>query len=92
MEYFVVKCNRLLATKLDDESNTDFKQMTSVEEKMKYAIHERLKMNAPFLKTWPQAMKLQALPPNALESLKNVAELVDEICYACGDNTTDTKW
>ena len=100
VEYFTLKCNRQLAEKLDKEFGNGAEGVhseeqgskMSLDEKLTYSIHERLKMNLPYITTWPQAMKIQALPANALESLKNTAELIDEICYACGDNTTDTKW
>ena len=42
--------------------------------------------------TWPQAMGIQASPPNVAAALRQRAELVDDIWHAAGDTSTDYNW
>lgn len=58
----------------------------------KMAIEIRLRMLIPYLKHWPQALGLMALPPNVPTSLANVLTLVDDICYYAGDRSVDFNW
>lgn len=58
----------------------------------KKAIEFRLRMLIPYLKHWPQALGLMAIPPNVPTSLANVLTLVDDICYYAGDRSVDFNW
>ena len=55
------------------------------------AVETRLRMIVPYIDTWPQAMAIQALPQNAVESWTNLANLVDEIWYYAGDRSVDVS-
>jgi ubiquinone biosynthesis protein COQ9 len=55
------------------------------------AVETRLRMITPYLDTWPQAMAIMALPQNSITSLKNLAQLVDEIWYYAGDRSVDVS-
>ena len=93
VEDFVRKCNSELAEKLDAEMESGaLAQLSTTEEKLGYAICERLKMIRPHIKSWPQAMKVQAYPQNLPHTLSNAAELMDEIWHACGCSAVDFKW
>ena len=41
---------------------------------------------------WPQAMAIKAMPQNAVDSLKNLSTLVDDIWFYAGDKSTDFNW
>ena len=92
VEYFVRKCNAALAKQLDDERETVLASMGDTETRLAYALNERLKMVQPFARSWPQALKVQAHPHNFPESVRNLAELADEVWHACGDDATDLTW
>ena len=49
-------------------------------------------MIEPFIASWPQALKIQAYPQNLPTSIQNLADLMDEIWYICGDSSTDMTW
>lgn len=55
------------------------------------AVEARLRMIVPYRETWPQAMSLQALPPNVPGALANLLTLVDDICYYAGDRSVDVS-
>ncbi|XP_059178789.1 ubiquinone biosynthesis protein COQ9, mitochondrial-like [Physella acuta] len=55
-------------------------------------IEFRLRLIVPYLDHWPQAMAIQALPQNAVESWKNLLNLSDEIWYYAGDRSVDYNW
>lgn len=92
VEYFVRKCNAALAKQLDAERETVLASMGDTEARLAYALNERLKMVQPFARSWPQALKVQAHPRNFPESVRNLAELADEVWHACGDDATDLSW
>ena len=54
-------------------------------------METRLRMIVPYLSTWPQAMAVQTLPQNAVESWTNLANLCDEIWYYAGDRSVDVS-
>ena len=49
-------------------------------------------MIVPYIDTWPQAMAIQTLPQNAVESWTNLANLMDEIWYYAGDRSVDVSF
>ncbi|KAG5893788.1 hypothetical protein JTB14_005453 [Gonioctena quinquepunctata] len=56
------------------------------------AIQARLKMMAPYIKKWPQAIAIMSLPPNVPNSLATLLTMVDDICYYAGDRSVDFNW
>lgn len=56
------------------------------------AIQERLKMIAPYISKWPQAIAIQSLPPNVPKSLATLLTMVDDICYYAGDRSVDVSY
>ncbi|KAK3732040.1 hypothetical protein RRG08_026427 [Elysia crispata] len=94
VHYFYAKCNQELA----EIMSTDMKEMEAKGEKLrthafiKNAVETRLRMIFPYLEIWPQAMAIQALPQNAVESWTNTLNLMDEIWYYAGDRSTDFNW
>lgn len=63
----------------------------TLESQVRDAVEIRLRMVIPYKKTWPQALALMALPPNAPKSLANLLTLVDDICYYAGDRSVDVR-
>lgn len=59
---------------------------------MKQLVLDRLELTRPILQYWPQALRLMALPQNAPNTVKQLAELVDEIWYLAGDQSVDLNW
>ncbi|CAG2058897.1 unnamed protein product [Timema podura] len=55
------------------------------------AVEARLRMITPYIDKWPQALGIQALPPNVPASLANLLTLVDDICYYAGDRSIDVR-
>ena len=55
------------------------------------ALETRLRMIVPYVDTWPQAMAIQALPQNAVESWSNLAQLMDDVWYYAGDRSVDVS-
>lgn len=74
------------------------KEVESSQEKIKAApflrkhVENRLRMNSPYLKHWPQAMAIMSLPQNAPKSLHYGLELVDSMWYHAGDKSLDYNW
>lgn len=56
-----------------------------------FAIRERLLMNTPYMKQWPQALALLAMPNNIHLSMPTVLKLADDICYHAGDRSVDVS-
>ncbi|GFR61825.1 ubiquinone biosynthesis protein COQ9, mitochondrial, partial [Elysia marginata] len=94
VHYFYSKSNEELAEIL----SADVKEAEAKGEKLKTqtfiqnAIETRLRMIFPYMDIWPQAMAIQALPQNAVDSWTNTLNLMDEIWYYAGDRSTDFNW
>ncbi|XP_061628564.1 ubiquinone biosynthesis protein COQ9, mitochondrial isoform X2 [Phyllopteryx taeniolatus] len=56
------------------------------------AVETRLRMQIPYIETWPQAMSILLLPHNIPKSLKHLSTLVDDIWYHAGDRSIDMNW
>lgn len=61
-------------------------------DKIRAALRLRLELEAPLMPQWPQAMALGAMPQNLPDTLRHIAELMDEIWHIAGDNSTDLNW
>ncbi|TKY54403.1 Ubiquinone biosynthesis protein COQ9 [Spatholobus suberectus] len=89
VEYFMDDCLQRLVDKVD--SDESLKNLTP-SDCISKLIRFRLKMQAPYISTWPQALSIQAQPVNVPTSFKQRAALVDEIWHAAGDNASDIDW
>uniref|UniRef100_A0A2C9H8G7 Ubiquinone biosynthesis protein n=1 Tax=Anopheles quadriannulatus TaxID=34691 RepID=A0A2C9H8G7_ANOQN len=91
VHHFYKQCNLKLIDYLKQET-ADLERVPNPSEFARKAIEYRLRLLEPYLKYWPQALGLMALPPNAPHSLANVLTLVDDICYYSGDRSVDFNW
>ncbi|POM59838.1 RpsU-divergently transcribed protein [Phytophthora palmivora] len=90
VEYFMDSClDKLRETLI---VNTDKLQTMTVAERLKFGVRARLEMLEPVMATWPQAMAIGALPQNAPNTAKRLAQISDEIWYFAGDKSTDFSW
>lgn len=89
VEFFMDECLQKLIDKI--ESEKDLENMI-LSERLSKLIRIRLEMQAPYISRWPQALSIQAQPANVPTSLKQRAELVDEIWHAVGDHGSDIDW
>ncbi|XP_003702061.1 ubiquinone biosynthesis protein COQ9, mitochondrial [Megachile rotundata] len=96
VQYFYLTCNtelnKILMKQTDATEENNTKEKKTLESQVRDAVEIRLRMVIPYKKTWPQALALMALPPNAPMSLANLLTLVDDICYYAGDRSVDTNW
>ncbi|KOC63153.1 Ubiquinone biosynthesis protein COQ9, mitochondrial, partial [Habropoda laboriosa] len=96
VQYFYLTCNKELNKILKEQSDAieeySTKEKKTLELQVRDAVETRLRMVIPYKKTWPQALALMALPPNAPMSLANLLTLVDDICYYAGDRSVDINW
>uniref|UniRef100_A0A8C6UAP9 Ubiquinone biosynthesis protein n=1 Tax=Neogobius melanostomus TaxID=47308 RepID=A0A8C6UAP9_9GOBI len=93
--HFISDCNSQLTEILSEELKQV--QLGQAEPKktavfLRDAVETRLRMYAPYIETWPQAMSLLLLPHNIPEGLKHLSTLVDDIWYYAGDRSTDMNW
>uniref|UniRef100_A0A182R0C0 Ubiquinone biosynthesis protein n=1 Tax=Anopheles farauti TaxID=69004 RepID=A0A182R0C0_9DIPT len=91
VHHFYKQCNLKLIDYLKQQT-ADGEKVPNPSEFARKAIEFRLRLLEPYLKYWPQALGLMALPPNAPHSLANVLTLVDDICYYAGDRSVDFNW
>ncbi|CAN9499501.1 unnamed protein product [Ophioblennius macclurei] len=93
--HFIAHCNAQLTQILSEQHNQV--QLGQAEAKetsvfLRDAVETRLRMNIPYMETWPQAMSLLLLPHNIPDSLKHLSTMVDDIWYYAGDRSTDMNW
>ncbi|XP_061533424.1 ubiquinone biosynthesis protein COQ9, mitochondrial [Phycodurus eques] len=93
--HFIAQCNSQLAETLAEQQ----KQVQLGQEEPKKtadflrdAVETRLRMQIPYIETWPQAMSILLLPHNIPKSLKHLSTLVDDIWYHAGDRSIDMNW
>ncbi|KAF3439710.1 hypothetical protein FNV43_RR17988 [Rhamnella rubrinervis] len=89
VEYFMDDCLQRLIDRI--ESGEDLKSLIP-SERISKLIRFRLETQASFISKWPQALSIQAQPANVPTSFKQRAILVDEICHATGDETSEIDW
>ncbi|KAJ1555657.1 Ubiquinone biosynthesis protein coq9, mitochondrial, partial [Nowakowskiella sp. JEL0078] len=51
-----------------------------------------LKLTQPYVRRWPEAVALLALPKNIPTTMSNLHELVDEMWYLSGDRSVDMNY
>lgn len=93
--HFISHCNSQLTEILAEEHKQV--QLGQAERKktaefLRDAVEARLRMYAPYIDTWPQAMSILLLPHNIPDSLKHLSNMVDDIWYYAGDRSTDMNW
>nr|CAD7596543.1 unnamed protein product [Timema genevievae] len=93
--FFCTSCNKKLAEQMKQQTenagtgpNIHLKPSVFIQD----AVEARLRMITPYIDKWPQALGIQALPPNVPASLANLLTLVDDICYYAGDRSIDFNW
>lgn len=95
VQHFYSSCNRKLNDILEKEAlaiqDDPSKQRKTPEQQIRNAVEMRLRMLAPYKKTWPQAIAIMTLPQNVPTSLANLLILVDDICYYAGDRSVDVS-
>lgn len=69
----------------------DLESMT-VNQRIAAGVKARIKYTAQWQASWPQAMAVGALPPNAVGTASHLGMVVDEIWYLAGDRSTDMHW
>lgn len=95
VHHFYLTCNTELNKILKEQAKAaqeDSKENRAFEKQIRDIVEIRLRMVIPYKKTWPQALALMSLPPNAPKSLANLLTLVDDICYYTGDRSVDINW
>ncbi|KAL6239140.1 hypothetical protein BDW75DRAFT_236837 [Aspergillus navahoensis] len=66
--------------------------LTSVEDKAKALIMERLRMNKDIRHQWQDALALMSYPSNIPLSLSELHALSSDILYLAGDASVDASW
>lgn len=90
VEYFYTNCTQQLIEWMEKETVGGTK-VGSGKDFVARAVQQRLRMLEPYLSSWPQAIAVMSLPPNAIQSMANLLTLVDEICYYSGDRAVDVS-
>jgi len=87
------KANSLLEVGMKDEIKglEDSTEVKAVPFLRKHC-QKRLQMNVPYMKHWPQALGMMALPSNHAKSLNYGLNLVDTMWYCAGDRSLDYNW
>ncbi len=88
MEHCMDQCDARMATEL---AGLVFEGVP-VNDRISLGVQARLKPLVPYIRTWPEAMALGALPQNLPTTLNLLGRTVDEIWYRAGDRSTDVNW
>ncbi|KAI8902480.1 COQ9-domain-containing protein [Globomyces pollinis-pini] len=89
VEHFIQTSTAQLSEEL--KSHPDFLDLKTTA-RIKRLVSIRLMMTSPYIDKWPQALSLMGLPQNAPNTVKQLAELVDEIWFLAGDQSIDLNW
>ncbi|KAJ3136852.1 Ubiquinone biosynthesis protein coq9, mitochondrial [Geranomyces variabilis] len=88
IDYFLQKSKTEMRAEMEQLDLSSMK----ITQKIRTACIMRLKLTAPYIARWPDALGIMAQPPNAPMSLRNLGELVDEMWYLAGDRSADLNW
>ncbi|KAJ3181980.1 Ubiquinone biosynthesis protein coq9, mitochondrial [Geranomyces variabilis] len=88
IDYFLQKSKNEMRAEMEQLDLASMK----ITQKIRTACIMRLKLTAPYIARWPDALGIMAQPPNAPMSLRNLGELVDEMWYLAGDRSADLNW
>lgn len=91
VSHFNGKCNAQLVTSMQEQTDNGQKEVENPLDFLVQSVRQRLEMIVPYKKHWPQAMALNAQPPNASTALAQVLTLVDDICFYSGDRSVDVS-
>lgn len=91
VSHFNGKCNAQLVKIMQEKTDNGEKQLENPLDFLVQSVRQRLEMIVPYKKHWPQAMALNAQPPNASTALAQVLTLVDDICFYSGDRSVDVS-
>ncbi|XP_055537621.1 ubiquinone biosynthesis protein COQ9, mitochondrial-like isoform X2 [Wyeomyia smithii] len=91
VHHFYRQCNNNMVNFLK-EKDARPEEIHNLSELAQKSIEMRLRMVIPYIRSWPQAMGLMALPSNMPTSLANMLTLIDDICYYAGDRSVDFSW
>ncbi|KAF5743031.1 hypothetical protein HS088_TW09G01093 [Tripterygium wilfordii] len=89
VEFFMDDCLQRLIDRID--SGEDLRSLMP-SQRISKLVRIRLEMQTPYISKWPQALSIQAQPPNIPTSFKQRAMLLDEIWHAVGDEASDMDW
>uniref|UniRef100_A0A7N0UXR6 Ubiquinone biosynthesis protein n=1 Tax=Kalanchoe fedtschenkoi TaxID=63787 RepID=A0A7N0UXR6_KALFE len=89
VEFFMDLCLERLSDRVDTDG--EIKNLI-LSERIAKLVRTRLEMQSPYISKWPQALSIQAQPSNVATSLKQRAELVDEIWHVVGEEASDVDW
>ncbi|CAG0890126.1 unnamed protein product [Darwinula stevensoni] len=93
VSYFYTQCNKELFSWMQQQSgDSQSSHHRSTFEFLEAAVQKRLTLIFPYLEKWPEAMGMLAFPSNALEGLKLLGQLVDDMWHCAGDRSVDTSW
>ena len=84
VEHFNDDCNARLAADL--ESRNEELASLEVHNRLLVAMQTRLRMIAPHVHSWPQALALRALPQNLPNTLASAHSLAKQLLEACGED------
>ncbi|KAI3437360.1 Zeaxanthin epoxidase, partial [Psidium guajava] len=87
--YFMDDCLQRLIDRIN--SGDDLSGLIP-SERISRLIRIRLEMQVPYISKWAEALAIKAQPLNVPSSLKQWAMLVDEICHATGDDSSNIDW
>ena len=90
INYYYLNCNKRLMDEMQIKTNAVEKALDP-KFFVCWALQQRLSMNIPFIRSWPQALSIMSLPQNVPTSLANLLTLVDDVCYYTGDRSVDVS-
>eukprot|EP01024_Parvocaulis_polyphysoides_P042961 TRINITY_DN3921_c2_g1_i1.p2 TRINITY_DN3921_c2_g1~~TRINITY_DN3921_c2_g1_i1.p2 ORF type:complete len:236 (+),score=26.08 TRINITY_DN3921_c2_g1_i1:133-840(+) len=88
--HFMSGCNEKLRNKF--ESLLQELGNSSVKEKVKRGLIERLMMNGPYINTLPQAYSIVCAPHRLQKTMQIQHQMIDDIWHFAGDKSTDLRW
>ncbi|KAM9301963.1 ubiquinone biosynthesis protein COQ9, mitochondrial [Gastrophryne carolinensis] len=93
--HFISQSNAKLTHMMEEEHKRV--QLGHAEKKatadfLQEVLEARLRMIAPVIGQWPQALGILLLPQNIPTSLKLLTAMVDDIWHYAGDQSTDVSW
>ncbi|KAJ3016686.1 Ubiquinone biosynthesis protein coq9, mitochondrial, partial [Thoreauomyces humboldtii] len=86
--YFMEKSRREMRVEME---KLDLESMR-ITAKIRKAVELRLKLTAPYINKWPEALAIMAQPQNVPTSLQHLGELVDDMWFLAGDRSSDLNW
>jgi ubiquinone biosynthesis protein COQ9 len=93
VEHVIQSNNAALAAQLQQPQVQQQLAALPLPQRIAAAVRRRLELNAPYMDNWPQALSVLAQPQNSPEALRLLLQLLDEIWYSAGNDTsTDASW